>query len=135
MLLHDVATPYVEPMLAAVLRQAEAEFDVEAYRSEYWDARGYFLIPTYSFRIPNIFLETKKSFVVGKVGRAVKHLLLENHVYLEIAPFIFLSVTLIEHGFSRRSLGQVISTTPPGTVTPNGGSLFSKGSVVPKCRP
>ena len=60
MLLHDVATPYVEPMLAAVLRQAEAEFDVEAYRSEYWDARGYFLIPTYySFRIPNIFWKQK----------------------------------------------------------------------------
>ena len=69
-----MATPYVEPMLAAVLRQAEAEFDVEAYRSEYWDARGYFLIPTYSFRIPIFFWKQKKSFVVGKVGRAVKHL-------------------------------------------------------------
>ena len=33
-LLHDVATPYVEPMLAAVLRQAEAEFDVEAWEME-----------------------------------------------------------------------------------------------------
>lgn len=33
-LLHDVATPYVEPMLAAVLRQAEAEFDVEASQRE-----------------------------------------------------------------------------------------------------
>ena len=35
-LLHDVATPYVEPMLAAVLRQAEAEFDVEASQRERW---------------------------------------------------------------------------------------------------
>ena len=46
MLLHDVATPYVEPMLAAVLRQAEAEFDVEAWEMESgYDKENYEIIP------------------------------------------------------------------------------------------